>query len=74
MVNGKLAAAGNVPVDQRRPRPAQLSRLGGRLRRTRIAIARFDRKAQQFFTAHAHVRGRKVAKPQCGWQRYDSFC
>lgn len=74
MMNCKLAATGNVSLNQ----DERTSQLANGMRqwagRSLQALRRLDKRAQRFFTAQAYTRSRKPARPQCGWQRYDSFC
>jgi len=73
MMNGKLAASGNVPLD----RDASASQLAGLFRNivgsAGSALNRLDKRAQRFLNQQAQVRSRKAEKPVCGWGRYESF-
>ena len=73
MMNGKLAASGNVPLH----RDASASQLAGLFRNFIDGVARvfkrLDNRAQRFLNQQAQVRSRKVEKPVCGWGRYESF-
>lgn len=73
MMNGKLAASGNVSLE----RGTSASQLAGLFRnvadRVGNGLLRFDKRAQRFLNQQAQVRSRKAEKPVCGWGRYESF-
>jgi|GEM_PF-4400121 len=73
MRNRKLAASGNLPLNQKHGASQLAGRINNRVHRLMMAVHRADKKVERFFNSQAQVRSRKVTRPECGWSRYEGF-